>query len=180
MKPNKTLLTLITAAALAMANGCVGSTVHTEDDDGAGGAGSGSSTGGSTGCAITPPDCPTGGVYTDDLGCWHCDDMVTCGDCAADQTCLICVSGQPDMYSCKTHAPVVAGTFECKWLACNEGDICLDGQPQGDGCEAAACMPVPAECVDTPTCDCYEQAFSGWNCREDADGNATVSTSPGF
>jgi hypothetical protein len=98
-----------------------------------------------------------------------------CAKCGPDQHCLSCNSAGPPYNSCVDRTQPGAGEFECKWIACTIGDVCLDTQPAGDGCPGAECASVPAECASTPTCECIQSALGANGCTEDESGNITVS-----
>jgi len=98
-----------------------------------------------------------------------------CATCGPDQHCVSCNSAGPTYNSCVDRVSPAASEFECKWIACTLGDVCLDIQPAGDGCPRAECANLPAECANTPTCECIEAQLGGYACKEDDMGNITVT-----
>jgi hypothetical protein len=83
-------------------------------------------------------------------------------------------SAGPLYGTCEPIDQPAADEFACKWLSCAVGQVCLDSEPAGDGCPMAGCAELPEACDDDPSCECLEQAFGGFGCTEDSDGNVTV------
>jgi hypothetical protein len=121
------------------------------------------------------PGCPLGqGPLCDGPDTWDDAEDHPCDACGDDQYCNVCNSAGPLYGTCEPIDQPDADEFACKWLSCAVGQVCLDSEPAGDGCPMAGCAELPEACDDDPSCECLEQAFGGFGCTEDSDGNVTV------
>ena len=177
-------LRLILWSTLALSASACDSTVD-DIDGGGGGTGGAAGSGGSSSssgpaCVIEPgepgevlatlpqpahPSCPD-----------HNDFVEACSAAggAISESC----SSFGNFLTCSGVVAPGPGEFACSPTdACQLGQVCLHVTGQGDGCAREECRPVPAPCVDDPTCDCIEHQLVELSC-DDSTGNVVV-TGPG-
>lgn len=75
--------------------------------------------------------------------------------------------------------PAPEGTFGCGPMFCAEDHYC-ERTPRSspNGADDFACVPLPAPCGPTPTCDCLDQEPCGSTCQTNFTGHLVVTCSP--